>query len=55
VFLSGYIFPVEGLPLVLRALGLLFPVTHMIAIRRGVVLRDASLAELWPHVAACSR
>jgi ABC-2 type transport system permease protein len=50
VFLSGYIFPFEGLPVVLRFIGLLFPVTHMIAIMRGVVLRDASLADLWPHV-----
>jgi hypothetical protein len=24
----------------------------MIAIMRGVVLRDAALADLWPHVAA---
>jgi ABC-2 type transport system permease protein len=52
IFLSGYIFPFEGLPVVLRGLGLLFPVTHMIAIMRGVVLRDASLVDLWPHVAA---
>jgi ABC-2 type transport system permease protein len=52
VFLSGYIFPFEGMPLVLRGIGLLFPVTHMIAIMRGVVLRDASLVDLWPHAAA---
>jgi ABC-2 type transport system permease protein len=52
IFLSGYIFPFEGLPVVLRALGLLFPVTHMIAIMRGVVLRDASVVDLWPHIAA---
>jgi ABC-2 type transport system permease protein len=52
IFLSGYIFPFEGLPWLLRAIGLLFPVTHMIAIMRGVVLRDASLFDLWPHVAA---
>jgi ABC-2 type transport system permease protein len=52
VFLSGYIFPFEGLPIVLRVIGLLFPVTHMIAIMRGVVLRDASLVDLWQHVAA---
>jgi ABC-2 type transport system permease protein len=52
VFLSGYIFPFEGLPLVLRGIGLLFPVTHMIAIMRGVVLRDASIRDLWPHAAA---
>jgi ABC-2 type transport system permease protein len=52
VFLSGYIFPFEGMPFVLRGIGLLFPVTHMIAIMRGVVLRDASLLDLWPHAAA---
>ena len=52
VFLSGYIFPFEGLPFVLRGIGLLFPATHMIAIMRGVVLRDASIVDLWPHVAA---
>jgi ABC-2 type transport system permease protein len=52
VFLSGYIFPFEGMPIVLRGIGLLFPVTHMIAIMRGVVLRDASVLDLWPHVAA---
>jgi ABC-2 type transport system permease protein len=52
IFLSGYIFPFEGLPVILRGIGLLFPVTHMIAIMRGVVLRDASVVDLWPHVAA---
>jgi len=52
IFLSGYIFPFEGLPFILRVIGNLFPVTHMIAIMRGVVLRDASIADLWEHVAA---
>jgi ABC-2 type transport system permease protein len=52
IFLSGYIFPFEGLPVVLRAIGLLFPVTHMIAIMRGVVLRGAGIADLWTHVLA---
>jgi ABC-2 type transport system permease protein len=52
VFLSGYIFPFEGLPIVLRAIGLLLPVTHMMAIMRGIVLRDAGLMDLWPHVVA---
>jgi ABC-2 type transport system permease protein len=52
IFLSGYIFPFEGMPVVLRAIGLCFPVTHMIAIMRGVVLRHADVVDLWPHVAA---
>jgi ABC-2 type transport system permease protein len=52
MFLSGYIFPFEGLPAVLKAIGLVFPVTHMIAIMRGIVLRDANAFDLWPSVAA---
>jgi ABC-2 type transport system permease protein len=52
IFLSGYIFPFEGLPLVLRIIGSLLPPTHMIAIMRGVVLRDAGPLVLWTHVAA---
>jgi ABC-2 type transport system permease protein len=52
IFLSGYIFPFEGMPLPLRTIGLLFPVTHMIAIMRGVVLRNADVVDLWPHIAA---
>lgn len=52
IFLSGYIFPFEGMPRILQWIGTLFPVTHMIAIMRGVVLRGASLRDLWPHVAA---
>ena len=51
IFLSGYIFPFEGMPVVLRGIGLLFPVTHMIAIMRGVVLRNASVVDLWPNIA----
>ena len=52
IFLSGYIFPFEGLPVVLQGIGLVLPVTHMMAIMRGVVLRNASAADMWPHIAA---
>ena len=51
IFLSGYIFPAEGLPAPLYWIGRLFPATHMIAILRGVVLRDAGPSQLLPHVA----
>jgi len=51
-FLSGYIFPFEGLPAILRWIGYCFPPTHMIAIMRGVVLRNAGPLELMPHVLA---
>jgi ABC-2 type transport system permease protein len=52
IFLSGYIFPTEGLPFVLRMIGRILPATHMVAIMRGVVLRDAGPAELLPNVLA---
>jgi ABC-2 type transport system permease protein len=50
IFLSGYIFPFSGLPKVLQVIGEFLPATHMIAIMRGVVLRDAGFIELLPHV-----
>jgi ABC-2 type transport system permease protein len=52
IFLSGYIFPVEGLPKVLYAIGRVLPATHMIAIMRGVVLREAGPIQLLPNVLA---
>jgi ABC-2 type transport system permease protein len=52
IFLSGYIFPAEGLPPVLYWIGRCLPATHMVAIMRGVVLRDAGPRELLPNVAA---
>lgn len=52
IFLSGYIFPTPGLPFVLRWIGRILPATHMIEIMRGVVLRGAGAAQLWPNVAA---
>jgi ABC-2 type transport system permease protein len=52
IFLSGYIFPTAGLPIVLRTIGRFLPATHMIEIMRGVVLRDAGPKELLPNVLA---
>lgn len=52
IFLSGYIFPFEGLPHPLQLVGLIMPATHMVSIMRGVVLRDAGPIELLPHVLA---
>ncbi len=50
IFLSGYIFPSAGLPIVLWAIGRVLPATHMVEIMRGVVLRDAGPMELLPNV-----
>jgi ABC-2 type transport system permease protein len=48
-FLSGFMFPRAGLPWPLAWLGLAFPATHMMEVMRGVIVRGATLSELWPH------
>lgn len=52
IFLSGYIFPTKGLPLVLQAISQILPATHMVAVMRGIVLRDAGPSEMLGHVLA---
>lgn len=52
IFLSGYLFPLNGMPLILQVIGQILPTTHMVAIMRGIVLRDAGPVELVPHIAA---
>jgi ABC-2 type transport system permease protein len=52
IFLSGYIFPVAGLPKVLYWIGRALPATHMIDVMRGAVLRSAGPWELLPSLLA---
>jgi ABC-2 type transport system permease protein len=52
IMLSGYIFPLAALPVPLRIFARLLPATHFIAISRGIIIRGAGFADLWPSVAA---
>ncbi|HEY5948343.1 MAG TPA: ABC transporter permease [Kofleriaceae bacterium] len=52
IFLSGYIFPVAGLPTVLYWIGRALPATHMINVMRGAVLRSAGPFDLVPSLLA---
>ena len=52
IFLSGYIFPVAGLPQVLYWIGRALPATHMIDVMRGAVLRSAGPFDLLPSLLA---
>jgi ABC-2 type transport system permease protein len=51
VFLSGYIFPTESMPEVLKPVANMIPTTWMIDAARGVILRGAGWAELWVNAA----
>ena len=47
VFLSGYIFLIENMPVFFQGVSRLIPATYYIRILRGIILRGAGLRELW--------
>lgn len=49
IFLSGYVFPMDSMPLPFYLLAQIFPTTWLIDAARGVILRGAGWRELWPH------
>ncbi|MEP7365029.1 MAG: ABC transporter permease [Acidobacteriota bacterium] len=51
VFLSGYIFLIENMPLVFQLISRVIPATYFIAILRGIILRGAGIRELWVEAA----
>jgi ABC-2 type transport system permease protein len=51
VFLSGYIFPIDGMPTIFQWLSTLVPAKYAMQILRGLVLRGATVAELAQPIA----
>jgi ABC-2 type transport system permease protein len=49
VFLSGYVFPSDSMPQFFGYISKCVPATWLIDASRGVILRGAGWAELWPH------
>jgi ABC-2 type transport system permease protein len=47
VFLSGYIFLIENMPALFQGISRVLPATYYIRILRGIILRGATLDELW--------
>jgi ABC-2 type transport system permease protein len=47
ILLTGFMFPREAMPLIIRELGLLLPMTYYINIVRGIALKDVGLLEVW--------
>ena len=52
ILLTGFVFPFDGMPRIIQYIGEILPNTHFIRLTRGIMLRDASLGELLPEVAA---
>jgi ABC-2 type transport system permease protein len=52
MFLAGFLFPAYALPLVLRVLGAVFPMTYFLPIVRGVFTKGVGMSAIWGPVAA---
>jgi ABC-2 type transport system permease protein len=52
ILLSGFMFPFAGMPKIIQWLAEVLPLTHFLRLIRGVMLRGASIVELWPEVLA---
>lgn len=50
--LSGFAFALDQIPTVLQWISYAFPARYMITISRGVFLKGAGFAELWPELAS---
>ncbi len=50
ILLSGFMFPYEGMPLLAQWIAEALPATHFIRLIRGIVLRAATLIDLWPDL-----
>lgn len=52
MMLSGFLLPLENMPLPIQALSYVLPARHMVSILRGILLKDNGFWELWPDVFA---
>ncbi|ADH64904.1 ABC-2 type transporter [Allomeiothermus silvanus DSM 9946] len=52
IFLSGFVFPIEGMPTFFRWLSVLIPTRYLIDGTRGIMLRGAGLEALWIDLVA---
>ncbi|MGH9380099.1 MAG: ABC transporter permease [Thermoanaerobaculia bacterium] len=50
ILLSGFMFPFDGMPRPAQWLAQIFPLTHMLRLVRGILLRGAPTAELLPSL-----
>ena len=54
ILLSGFLFPFRGMPLWAQWLGSVLPVTHMLRVVRGSMLKGVGIVEALPSLAALS-
>src|SRR6266545_4446549 len=50
IYLSGLLFPIEGMPWGAQYLASVIPLTYFLRIVRGIVLKGVGFSYLWPHL-----
>lgn len=50
IYLSGLLFPIEGMPRGAQYLAALIPLTYYLRIVRGILLKGVGVAALWPNI-----
>jgi len=50
IILSGFIFPIQNMPLPVQAITLIVIPRYFVAAIRGIILKDAGLADIWPQL-----
>ena len=52
ILLSGFLFPFKGMPRWAQWIGSVIPVTHMLRVVRGAMLKGVGIADTLPSLAA---
>ncbi len=52
IFFSGFVFPIENMPLVIQWISYFLPLRYFFVIVRGMFLKGVGLSVLWPQVVA---
>ena len=50
ILLSGYVGPIENMPMLLRGVAWINPLTHTILITKGVFLKGFGFTQAWPYL-----
>lgn len=51
LILSGFIFPLQNMPIPIQGISYLVIPRYFVAALRGIILKDASLMQIWPNLA----
>lgn len=52
ILLSGFIFPIQNMPIVIQVITYINPLRYFLVIIRGIFLKGVGFAVLWPEMAA---